>query len=76
MTTVRVGLAAVEPLLALPPFLAAPFRRLGFSSLVFPAFPCVLGGGFRVLPTEPNEDAWAAPGGVGFFKLNPVPVPN
>ena len=29
---------------------------------------CVGGVGFRVLPTEPNEVALAAPGGVGFFK--------
>ena len=45
----RVGLAAVEPLLALPPFQAAPLRRLGF-----PCPPClslcVWEVGFRVLP--------------------------
>ena len=28
---------------------------------------CVGGVGFLLLPTEPNEVAWAAPGGVGFF---------
>ena len=67
---VRVGLAAVEPLLALPPFPAALFRGWGF--LVFLAFPSVLGGwGFVCCLQNPIRSLGrlqVSPGGVGFFK--------